>query len=46
MKLIEGIRRWRQYRRNVRILQSMSNRELADIGLMRGDIETRVRGRA
>lgn len=29
---------WKRYNRTVSELQSLSNRELADLGIMRGDI--------
>lgn len=30
---------WKRYSRTVSELQSLSNRELADLGIMRGDIQ-------
>jgi uncharacterized protein YjiS (DUF1127 family) len=35
----EKITAWRRYRDSVRELSRLSDRELSDIGLMRGDIE-------
>jgi len=35
----EKINTWRRYRDSVRELSRLSDRELSDIGLMRGDIE-------
>jgi len=43
MGLIKSYRNWRRYREAVTELRSMSNRELADIGITRGDIKFVVR---
>ncbi len=42
--MIKAITNWVQRNRSVRELSSLSDRELADIGIARGDIETLVRG--
>ena len=36
--LIRFLQRWRRYNRSLRELSRLSDRELADIGLTRGDI--------
>ena len=36
--IYERIRRWRRYRTTVRELENLSGRELADLGIHRGDI--------
>jgi uncharacterized protein YjiS (DUF1127 family) len=36
--LIRILQRWRRYNRSLRELSRLSDRELADIGLSRGDI--------
>jgi uncharacterized protein YjiS (DUF1127 family) len=36
--LIRILQRWRRYNRSLRELSRLSDRELADIGLTRGDI--------
>ena len=41
--IAEKLARWRRYREAVRELSRMSDRELADIGIRRGDIEFIVR---
>ena len=41
---IEAIRRWRARERARRELQALDDRQLADIGLSRGDIEAVVHG--
>lgn len=38
--IIERIRAYMRYRASVRALSQLSERELADIGLTRGDIDT------
>ncbi len=39
----EKLASWRRYRDAVRELSQLSDRELSDIGIRRGDIETVVR---
>ena len=39
----EKLAAWRRYREAVRELNALSDRELSDIGIRRGDIETIVR---
>ena len=39
----EKLAAWRRYRDAVRELSQLSDRELSDIGIRRGDIETIVR---
>jgi uncharacterized protein YjiS (DUF1127 family) len=39
----EKLAAWRRYREAVRELSLLSDRELSDIGIRRGDIETIVR---
>ncbi len=39
----EKLSAWRRYREAVRELSQLSDRELSDIGIRRGDIETIVR---
>lgn len=46
MNLIENYRDWRRYRNAVAQLSRLSDRELNDVGIMRGDIPRVVRGRA
>ena len=36
--LLNRLRRWRRYRETVRELESLSPRELSDLGIRRGDI--------
>jgi uncharacterized protein YjiS (DUF1127 family) len=38
MNMIGSFRKWRNYRRTVSELSSLSNRELDDLGINRGDI--------
>ena len=38
MNLIRNYRNWRRYRETVSELSRLSNRELADLGITRGDI--------
>ena len=42
--MIKAITGWFQRNRSIRELSSLSDRELADIGVVRGDIEAIVRG--
>ena len=46
--IISRIKAWYRFRRNVEILSRLTDRELADIGLNRGEIERTARsvGRA
>jgi uncharacterized protein YjiS (DUF1127 family) len=41
--IAEKLNAWRRYREAVRELSRMSDRELSDIGIRRGDIEFIVR---
>lgn len=43
MTLWQKLRRWREDRLNINILNAMSARELNDIGLTRSEIRYRVR---
>ncbi|MBO6813446.1 MAG: DUF1127 domain-containing protein [Rhizobiaceae bacterium] len=38
MDLINSYRKWRNYRRTVSELSALSNRELDDLGITRGEI--------
>ena len=38
MNVIGSFRKWRNYRRTVSELSALSNRELDDLGIARGDI--------
>jgi len=38
MNLIRNYRNWRRYRETVSELSRLSNRELSDVGMTRGDI--------
>jgi uncharacterized protein YjiS (DUF1127 family) len=38
MNLIRNYRNWRRYRETVTELNRLSNRELSDLGIARGDI--------
>ena len=38
MDVIGSFRKWRNYRRTVAELNALSNRELDDLGIARGDI--------
>ncbi|MDJ0612747.1 MAG: DUF1127 domain-containing protein [Rhizobiaceae bacterium] len=38
MNMIGSFRKWRNYRRTVSELSALSNRELDDLGIIRGDI--------
>lgn len=42
--LLARLQSWLQYRRTIRELSRLSDRELADIGLERSDIEAVARG--
>lgn len=39
MNLIDSFRKWSAYRETVRELNSLGDRELADLGIARGDID-------
>jgi uncharacterized protein YjiS (DUF1127 family) len=43
MNLIRNYRNWRQYRATVNELSKLSNRELADLGIGRGEIHAVAR---
>lgn len=43
MNLVQEFRSWRCYRTAAEQLERLSDRELADIGVMRGDIRRAVR---
>ncbi len=43
--VVRAVRRWREQGRVLNELQSMDDRQLADIGLSRGDIESVASGR-
>lgn len=45
MNFFEEIRRWNKERNAIRLLNAMSDRQLRDIGLVRGEIKPRVRGK-
>lgn len=38
MNVVGSFRKWRNYRRTVNELSALSNRELDDLGINRGDI--------
>ena len=40
MNLVRNYRNWRRYRDTVNELSRLSNRELNDLGITRGDIQT------
>ena len=44
MNITDSYRRWRNYRRAVNELSGLSNRELDDLGIARGEIARVVRG--
>lgn len=44
MDMIGSFRKWRNYRRTVTELSALSNRELDDLGINRGDIPHVARG--
>lgn len=46
MNLIENYREWRRYRNAVSQLDRLSDRELRDVGILRGDIPYIVRKRS
>ncbi|MEM8649472.1 MAG: DUF1127 domain-containing protein [Pseudomonadota bacterium] len=43
MDMIGSFRKWRNYRRTVSELSALSNRELDDLGISRGDIRSVAR---
>ncbi len=43
MDMIGSFRKWRNYRRTVTELSALSNRELDDLGISRGDIRSVAR---
>lgn len=43
MNLIRNYRNWLEYRRTVSELKSLSNRDLADVGIQRNEIPTVAR---
>lgn len=43
MNLIRSYKNWRRYSETVRELSRLNNRELNDLGITRGDIETIAR---
>lgn len=43
MNVVKSYQNWRQYRNAVAELNSLSNRDLADLGISRADIDTIVR---
>lgn len=45
MNPINALRNWHRYNETVRELNRLSNRELADLGITRGDIARIARGR-
>lgn len=45
MNPINALRNWQRYNETVRELNRLSNRELADLGITRGDIARIARGR-
>ncbi|MSO74729.1 MAG: DUF1127 domain-containing protein [Alphaproteobacteria bacterium] len=45
IKMLNAVRRWREQGRVLNELQSMDDRQLADIGLSRGDIESVASGK-
>ena len=45
MNVIGSYTKWRNYRRTVNELNSLSNRELDDLGITRGDIPFVARGK-
>lgn len=40
---VDGVVRWQRHRRNIQELQRLDDRQLADIGISRGEIEKGVR---
>ena len=45
LKVLNAVRRWREQGRVLNELQSMDDRQLADIGLSRGDIQSVASGK-
>ena len=43
MNIVRNYRNWRQYRATVSELNRLSNRELADLGINRGEIHALAR---
>ena len=43
MNIVRNFRNWRQYRNTVSELSRLSNRELADLGINRGEIHAVAR---
>lgn len=43
MDIIKNLRNWRTYRQTVNELSRLSNRELADLGIARGEIHSVAR---
>ncbi len=43
MNLIENYKNWRMYRKTINELSVLSNRELADLGINRGEIKAVAR---
>ena len=43
MNVFGSFKKWRNYRRTVNELNALSNRELDDLGIIRGDIPTVAR---
>jgi len=43
MNMFQSINKWRNYRRTVTELNSLTNRELDDLGIVRGDIHRLAR---
>lgn len=43
MNIVRNFRNWRQYRNTVSELSRLSNRELADLGINRGEIHSVAR---
>lgn len=43
MDIIKNLRNWRSYRQTVNELSRLSNRELADLGIARGEIHSVAR---
>ncbi|GGF12041.1 hypothetical protein GCM10011321_00210 [Youhaiella tibetensis] len=46
MTIRQKLSQFAQYRRTVRELSSLDNRQLADLGITRGDIDAVARGKA
>ena len=45
MDMFNSYRKWRNYRRTVNELSSLSNRELDDLGITRGEIRSVAAGK-